>query len=119
MIIDGIEITRALIIDKPWIEYILQRLKPWEMRSGNVKIRGWIGLIEKGSGKIVGVCKIVDCLAPMTLEELEQNFDKHRVDYRNTPEAMKWNTPWVLEDVRRIDPVPYVHKSGAVKWVLV
>jgi hypothetical protein len=30
----------------------------------------------------------------------------------------KWNTPWMLADVRPVDPpAPYRHKPGAVTWV--
>jgi hypothetical protein len=40
---------RGLIIDEPWIGYIISGTKTWEMRSRNTAIRGSIGLIRKGA----------------------------------------------------------------------
>lgn len=40
---------RGLIIRKPWIDYILDGTKVWELRSTRTKIRGEIGLIEAGT----------------------------------------------------------------------
>ena len=45
---------RALIIQKPWVDLILDNIKIWEMRSTKTNVRGKIGLIEAGSGLIVG-----------------------------------------------------------------
>ena len=45
---------RALIIRQPWIGKILDGSKTWEMRGRPTSIRGRIGLIEQGSGMIVG-----------------------------------------------------------------
>ena len=117
VLINGIEIHKALIIDKPWIDYILELIKTWEMRSRSTKMRGYIGLIEKGSGHIVGIANLTDSLEEMTPDELQANFDKHQVPYGDRPELLKWNKPWVLSDVQRIEPVKYQHKQGAVIWV--
>lgn len=42
------KVTKALIIDEPWISRIINRDKDWEMRSFSSRIRGPIGLIRKG-----------------------------------------------------------------------
>jgi hypothetical protein len=115
-----IKITKALIVADPWIEYLLNGTKDWEMRSSGASHRGWFGLIRKGSGAVHGVARLVDVGAPLSPEQMIANFAHHRI-----PEAMirsgevaKWNTPWKLTDVRRLlRPVPYRHKSGAVTWV--
>ncbi|MGL1404420.1 ASCH domain-containing protein [Vibrio parahaemolyticus] len=70
MLINGIEVTRALIIRKPWIHLILAGLKTWEMRSTKTKIRGTIALIEQGTGLIVGLANLTDSLEPLSHAEL-------------------------------------------------
>jgi len=118
MVINGREVTRGLIIDLPWIELILNGLKTWEMRTRKTKIRGDIALIQKGTGTIVGLANLTDCKDSMNLDDLELNFEKHQVDYKKIVSAQKWNTPWVLSNVERLEsPIPYKHKTGAVIWV--
>jgi hypothetical protein len=41
--------VKGLIIDAPWIGYIISGTKTWEMRLRNTAVRGRIGLIRKGS----------------------------------------------------------------------
>ena len=113
-------ITKALIIADPWIGYILDGSKTWEMRSSSTAHRGWIGLIRKGTGAVYGATRLAEVGAPLTPAEMIATTDRHRI-----PEEMirsgavaKWNTPWKLADVRTLTrPVPYRHKSGAVTWV--
>ena len=45
---------RALIIKKEWVDKILSGGKTWEMRSTKTTVTGVIGLIESGSGLLVG-----------------------------------------------------------------
>ncbi|GGE33722.1 hypothetical protein GCM10007276_08830 [Agaricicola taiwanensis] len=114
------KVTKALIIADPWIGYILDGSKTWEMRSTGASHRGWFGLIRKGSGAVYAAARLADVGAPLSSAEMIASFDKHRI-----PEEMirsgaveKWNTPWKLADIRRFrKPVPYRHKSGAVTWV--
>lgn len=117
MIIAGRKITRGLIIDYPWVDYILDGVKCWEMRTSKTQRRGDIALIAKGTGTIVGVAKLVDCIDSLPIEELVENRSKHMVDYAANPELVKWDTPWVLENIERVEPLPYNHRSGAVIWV--
>ncbi|QXC58710.1 ASCH domain-containing protein [Vibrio mimicus] len=117
MIIHGVEISKGLIVDQPWIDLILDGQKCWEMRSHATHFRGDFALIQKGTGHIVGLSTLIDSLAPLSTNELAVYSEKHRVDYQSQPELIKWNTPWVLDNSRRIEPVPYKHKQGAVIWV--
>ncbi|MBP0439956.1 hypothetical protein [Tianweitania sediminis] len=113
-------ITKALIIADPWIGYILDGLKTWEMRSSGASHREWFGLIRKGTGAIYGVARLVDVGAPLSPAEMVASIDRHRIPEAviRSGEVAKWNTPWKLADVRRLArPVPYTHKSGAVTWV--
>lgn len=105
----------ALIIKKPWIDYIFKGEKIWEIRGCNTHKRGKIELIESGSGLVVGCCKLIDCFK-LNLKDFKKNFDKHCVDmdtlpYRNT-------YAWVLSNIKKYDkPRKYNHPLGAIIWV--
>lgn len=113
-------ITKGLIIADPWIGYILDGTKDWEMRSSATSHRGWFALIRKGTGAIYGVAKLVESGTPLLPAEMIATFEHHRIPEHmiRSGEVAKWTTPWKLVDVRRFDqPVAYRHKSGAVTWV--
>ena len=56
-------VSRALVVDQPWVGLIADGAKVWEMRTRPTKVRGWIGLIEKGTGTIIGVAYLkIHCL---------------------------------------------------------
>jgi hypothetical protein len=114
------KISRALIIAEPWIGHLLDGRKTWEMRSQNASLRGWMGLIRKGSGAVVGVARLIDVGKPLSQDEMIATFDKHRIPENMivSGEVANWNTPWKLADIRPLaSPVPYSHKKGAVTWV--
>ena len=69
---------KALIIKNPWIDYILNGSKVWEIRGSKTNIRGQIELIQSGSGLVVGSCEIIDC-KELTLEDYKNNIDKHNI----------------------------------------
>lgn len=107
---------RALIVKKPWIDLILSGEKTWEMRSKPTKITGWIGLIEQGTGFIVGKAFLTSGWCKPSTQELIENHSKHLVD--NTALLEKWCYAWTLEQAQRFEtPIPYKHPSGAVIWV--
>jgi hypothetical protein len=113
-------LTRALVIDEPWIGLILSGQKTWEMRSANTKIRGLIGLIRKGSGHVVGLAELVDCRAPLNSEEYARHETFHRIPPERQAGAISggWTKPWVLAKARPLrQSVPYRHPPGAVIWV--
>jgi hypothetical protein len=115
-----VNITKGLIIDDPWIGYILDGSKTWEMRSTSASHRGWFALIKKGTGAVWGVAQLVDSGSALSPDEMIATYDKHRIpaDMIRTGQVAKWNKPWKLADVTRLgSPVPYRHKSGAVTWV--
>lgn len=107
---------RALIIKKLWLDKILSDGKVWEMRSRRTRITGWIGLIESGSGMIVGKAFLTSGHIKPTKQELLDNFDKHQVADQSM--LQKWCYAWTLEQVEKFDtPIPYQHPRGAVVWV--
>ncbi|MEY8840863.1 hypothetical protein AB9K41_17705, partial [Cribrihabitans sp. XS_ASV171] len=108
------------IIADPWIGHILDGRKDWEMRSQATSVRGWFGLIRKGSGTVVGLARLVDCGRALDQAEMIASFDHHRipVDMIRRGEVAKWIVPWKLADVIPLaHSVPYEHKAGAVTWV--
>ena len=110
---------RALLIRQPWIGLILAGKKTWEIRGSRTSIRETIGLIHSGSGTVVGVCELVDCVGPLTAEEFLNNAQK--AGMRPDEAKLGWyrkTYAWVLEMPRILQrPVPYAHRHGAVIWV--
>lgn len=105
----------GLLIRSPWVDKILAGDKTWEMRSRQTNLRGEIALIQAGSGLVVGVARIVDCLGPLCEEEMRATFDRHGIGADRLVEVAQYRFAWVLEDVRPlVKPVPYLHRSGAV-----
>src|SRR5216684_3372672 len=105
---------RALLIRHPWIDKILDGEKTWEIRGSKTSIRGSVGLIASGSGTIVGVCDVVDCVGPLSANMFRKNAAKAGMrpaearlgGYRHT-------YAWVLANPRYLKrPVPYKHPSG-------
>ena len=113
-------ITKGLIIDEPWIGYILDGTKTWEMRSTGASHRGPFALIRKGSDTVVGTADLVGVGAPLSQDEMIATQERHRIPERmiRSGEVAKWCVPWHLSGVRSLHrPVPYRHPSGAVTWV--
>jgi hypothetical protein len=110
----------GLIIREPWIGYILDGAKVWEMRTSPPPRHGRIALIRKGTGLVVGTAEIVDSLPPLDAATLAATRDRHCIpavlDYEVI--AAGWIYPWVLRDVRRLpQAVPSGQKPGQVIWV--
>jgi len=113
-------VTRGLIIADPWIGHILDGRKDWEMRSQATSVRGWFGLIRKGSGTVVGLARLVDCGKALNQAGMIADFEHHRiaVDMIRRGEVARWVVPWKLADVIPLArSVPYQHNAGAVTWV--
>src|SRR5688572_10979565 len=109
-------IKSGLLIKSPWIDKILAGEKTWEIRDKRSNKHERIGLIQSGSGTIVGTC----CVGPLSADQFKKNFDKHRV----TPGELvafygnKSIYAYVLSDVRKLGKrIPYTHKPGAVQFV--
>lgn len=109
---------KGLIIDEPWISLILSGQKTWELRSRNIRVRGPIALIRKGSGAVIGTANLTGTLPTLAQSNLRSNFAKHRVPISEIGKDFKWSTAWVLVDPRQLfEAVPYQHPTGAVIWV--
>lgn len=114
-----IKITKALIIDEPWISRIINGEKDWEMRSTSSRIRGPIGLIRKGSLQVVGIADFHHVSGPYDNQQLGVNTHHHTIPSVMFDEpGYKWRYAWELRDAQALAiPVSYQHKNGAVTWV--
>jgi hypothetical protein len=112
------EIAHALIVDEPWISKILRGEKIWELRTTHCQKRGWVGLIRKGSGQVVGVARITGSKGPLTPADLDARRDAHRVPNGFLHTNPEYRYAWELGNAQALrDPVHYTHKLGAVIWV--
>jgi hypothetical protein len=110
---------RGLVIRPYWIDLILKGKKTWEIRGSKTAIWNTIGLIPSGSGTVVGVCEVVDCIGPRSASAFRTNAAKAgmgRSEARLGHYAKTY--AWVLKSPRRLKkPVRYQHPPGAVIWV--
>lgn len=107
---------KGLIIKQPWIDYILEGKKIWEIRGSKTNIRGETELIQSGSGLVVGKCEIVDCIE-LDLQTYQQSSNRHCI--KNTDVLhYKRTYAWVIENAQRYEqPRKYKHPNGAIIWV--
>ncbi|TPQ27743.1 hypothetical protein C2U70_30215 [Bradyrhizobium guangdongense] len=90
------------------------------MRSGPTQMRGPFALIREGTNTISGVATLAGVGWTMPLRHLLETRHLHRIptDMLRPEAAEKWNTPWILTNVRRlVAPVPCDYPSDAVDWV--
>lgn len=107
---------KALIIKKPWIDYILNGDKTWEIRGCKTNTRGVIELIQSGSGLVVGSCDIIDCVE-LTINDYRNNVSKHNIKQTNSLPYKK-TYAWVITNAQRYEiPRKYKHPQGAIIWV--
>ena len=107
---------KALIIKQPWIDYILDGKKTWEIRGCKTNFRGKIELIQSGSGLVVGSCEIIDC-KELTLDDYKINIQKHNIQSVDKLPYKKTHA-WVISHAKRYEtPRKYKHPQGAIIWV--
>lgn len=107
---------KCLVVDKPYCDLIVDGMKMWELRSRSTNIRGRIGIIEKGTGTIIGEVDLVGVIGPMDDATILASSNKHHLTY--IPDGFKWRYAWVLNNaVRYPTPISYTHPQGAVIWV--
>jgi hypothetical protein len=109
-----------LVIESPWIDLILAGDKTWEVRKRRANQRHRIALIKSGSGRIFGTCRVVDCVGPLSIDELHANKNSHKIPRNKLGQYWEEGKTyaWVLADPQAFEqPIPYRHKSGAVIWV--
>ena len=109
---------RGLIVRTPWVDYLLDGTKTWEIRGSATSIRGRIALIRGGSGLVVGAIDLVECL-PLTRDEYLQGEACHRIPAEQV-DVVRYKTmyAWVMCNPKTLkEPIPYRHPRGAIIWV--
>ena len=87
---------KCLFVKPPFAGYIVDGIKLIEYRTRKTYIRGRVGIIESGTGTVIGDVEIVDCRFNSTFQFYE----------------------WYLDNPRRFaTPVPFEHKQGAMVWI--
>lgn len=87
----------CLFVKAPFAGWIVDNIKIIEYRTRETYIRGRIGIIESGTGTVIGDTLLNDCV-----------FD---------PELGLYT--WALRNARRYTtPVPFEHKRGYVTWAI-
>jgi len=109
----------GLLIKDPYVTWILEGKKTWEIRGSSTKVRGRIALIKSKTGHVFGTCELVDVKGPLSLEDLRKNAAKlNWKPSEISASGYEKTYAWVLKDARPLEtPVPYTHPSGAVIWV--
>ena len=94
----GVTFWRCLCVKPPYARQIVTGAKIEEYRSRPTRIRGRVGIIESGSGTIIGDAELFDC----------------------TERDGGWEDVWHFRRARcYAAPVAYRHPFGAVVWVKV
>ena len=106
----------ALVVKRPWIDYLLEGTKTWEIRGTKTTKRGGIHLAESGTGTLVGGASLVTFIF-VTRDSFKKNRYVHRVpsvSYVKYPNMYAW----IFENPRRYEtPFDYHHTPGAVIFV--
>lgn len=106
---------KCLVVKKVWLDKIFDEGKVWEMRTTRTNIRGKVGLIEAGSGLVVGEVFIWGT-QNIPISEGENFIQYHQVE--DLELLKKWKYAWFLRSAKRYEtPIPYKHPQGAVIWV--
>lgn len=109
------DFNRALIIKEHWLNEMFNNGKVWEMRSNKTNVRGKIGLIQSGTGMIIGEAFLFGC-SRQPIEKNEKFIKYHKVIDLSLLD--KWKYAWYLKDILKYkEPIPYKHPKGAVVWV--
>ena len=110
----------ALLIRAPYIDWVLNGSKTWEIRGSRTAKRGRIGLIQSGTGTIVGIADLVDVIGPLRRADFVSNARKLGVPKSSLRAGSSYAQPyaWVLRNARRLKtPVRYKHPTGCIIWV--
>ena len=112
---------KGLLIRRPYVDWILDGLKTWEIRGSATKVRGPIALIASKSGTVIGTCEISGVEGPLSASMLRKNARKLNASASDLTGPLYYGDhtyAWTLTNAKRLKkPVPYEHPSGAVIWV--
>lgn len=90
-------VSRSLLppaVKEPWVTLLLEGKKTWELRGSPTNIRGRVGLVASGTGRIFGGATLVGCRGPLSADELRDNQERHRVPLERAGSAYKETYAW-------------------------
>lgn len=110
----------VLVVQKPWIDKLLDGEKTLELRGTACRkpVNTIVYLSESGTGAIVGCARFVGCDGPLDRATIDARFEEHRVT-SDFLDAVKYNRVYgwrFVDAVRAPTPIPYAVKSGAIIW---
>jgi hypothetical protein len=106
---------RGLLIREPFVGWVLDGKKTWEIRGIATRVRERIALIAAGTGTIVGTCELVDVVGPLTRSDLVQNVGKLNLEPSDPRGPMPYSRTyaWILARPKRLSrPLAYCHPQG-------
>ncbi len=108
-------IKRALIVQPPYAAMEVDSIKLIECRATNTTIRETVGIIQAGTGLIIGEVTIYDSFK--FTESQKKEFQRfHKVEDLKLLD--KWCYGWALSNaIRYKKPIKYNHPPGAQLWV--
>ena len=87
----------CLFVKAPFAGWIVDRVKLIEYRTKSTNIRGRIGIIESGTGTVIGDAELINSV------------------YNSTQNIYTW----LLRSPRRYaKPIAFEHKHGCVTWAI-
>ena len=107
-----------LIIQRPWIDLILDGRKSLEIRGKHCKKAGeriYLAL-SGGGGILLGAVEFVRCHGPLSRDEWAAKASQHCVAGSALPYGSSTFAWELAKPVRFSEPVPYHHKPGIVVW---
>ena len=114
-LVDGLP-SIGLNIMEPYISYILDGSKSWEIRSESTTRQGLICLVN--SGKVYGTVCLKECVE-INVKDLKDNHQLHQLDDDWMTRCSKWTKiyAWVLTSPQRLEhPRRFAWKLGCVTW---
>ena len=113
------DFNKALIAKPEWSARLMSKVNPktWELRNGNTKIRGKVGIMASGQKELLGEAVLVNSF-PLTQELYEQNMGKHQTRcWEDVAGRYKKPHVWVFEDGKQYsEPISVPRKNGQVIW---
>lgn len=111
----------GLIIKKEWLDLILSGKKTLEIRGSDThKVGQTVYLLESGTHRVCGTCKIVESFPICASPHWNQERHRHCVNISWEELIKRYKVPyaWELSEVEKWEDVSYYnHPKGAVIWV--
>ncbi|UGV39969.1 ASCH domain-containing protein [Methanococcoides orientis] len=124
---------KVLAIRQPWASLIAEGYKTIEVRTQNTRIREeiliyasrtnpkecdletakkYISCVSLPKGVLLATARLADSII-LKDEDFQNYFEKHKLSNQTNKFG---HYGWILEDVKKIEPLPFKMPRGAVIW---